>query len=129
MLSSKELEALKWRKPLEYLKAIISAKGSSSKKNPSTSIVSGGQATSNSGDEVLQKLKEKAFDTDLIQFLESDTSASYGIKDLLKQVDVAHGSLEVTDLAMDLGLLIDYIVAYLNLIREASNKIQNKSGT
>lgn len=46
--------------------------------------MSGGITTSQSGSEVLQKLKEKAFDIDLIQLLENDTSASYGVKDLLK---------------------------------------------
>lgn len=80
--------------------------------------MSRGQTTSQSGREVLQKLKEKAFETDMIQLLENDTSSSYGIKDLLKQIDVVHASLEVTDLVMDLGMLIDCVVADLTRIRE-----------
>lgn len=91
--------------------------------------MSGGQTTSQSGSEVLHKLKEKAFNTDMIQLLENDTSAAYGIKDLLKQIDVVHASPEVADLVIDLGLLIDCVVANLTPIREASNKIQTKSET
>lgn len=120
---------IKRNKPLEYLKAIISVRGSSSDKSLSTSTVSGGQTTSQSGSQVLQKLKENSFNTDLIQLLENDTSASYGIKDLLKKIYVVQASLEVADLVMDLGLLIDCVVADLTRIREASSKIQSKSET
>lgn len=111
------------------MKDVISARGGSSEKSLSSSTVSGGQTVSKSGGKVLQKLKQKAFDTDIIQLLESDTSAPYGIKDLLKQIDIMHASPEVTDLIMDLGLLIDCVVVDLNRIREALNKIQNKSDT
>lgn len=111
------------------MKAIISARGSSSEKSPSTSTVSGGPTTSQSGSEVLHKLKEKAFDIELIQLLENDTSASYEIKDLLKQIDVVHASSDVANLVMDLGMLIDCVVVNLSRIKEASNKIQSKSET
>lgn len=114
---------------MEYLKAIISERGSSTEKIPSTSTVSGTQSTSKSGDELLLKIKEKAFDIDLFQLLEKDTTICFGIKDLLKQVDVLNASPEVADVIMDLGLLIDQVVMELNCIREASNKIQNKSET
>lgn len=120
---------LKWSKPLEYLKDIINSRGSLSEKSPSTSIVSGGQTTSQYDSEVLQKLKEKAFDIDLIQFLENDIVASYGIKELLKQIDVVHASPEVACLVMDLRMLIDCIITDLTRIREASNKIQSKLET
>ncbi|XP_050897360.1 histone deacetylase HDT1-like [Lathyrus oleraceus] len=52
-ISPTELEALKRSNPLEYLKVIISSKGSSSKKSPSTSSMSGGPITSHYGSEVL----------------------------------------------------------------------------
>lgn len=64
-LSLEELETLKKSKPVEYLKAIISARGSSTEKSRSTSITSGGQSTSKSDDELLLKIKENAFDIDL----------------------------------------------------------------
>lgn len=128
-LSPAELEALKRSNPLEYMKAIISVRSSSLEKSPSTSTMSGGPTTSQSKSEVLQKLMEKAFEVDLIQILENDTFTSFGIKYLLKQIDLVHASSEIADLVMDLGLLIDYVVADLGRIREASNKIQSKSET
>lgn len=112
-ISPAELEALKLSNPLEYIKDIISSTSSLSEKSPSTSIVSRGPTTSQSGSEVLQKHKEKAFDIDLIQLLENDTSDFFGIKDLLKQINVVHASSDIVDLVMDLGLLIDCVVADL----------------
>ncbi|XP_050876613.1 uncharacterized protein LOC127080326 [Lathyrus oleraceus] len=128
-LSSEELEALKKSKPVKYLKAIIIARGSSIEKSPSTSTVSGGQSTIKSGDELLLKIKENSFDVDLLQLLENDTTTCFGIKDLLKQADILNASLEVADIIMDLGLMIDQVVAELNRIREASNKIHDKLET
>ncbi|XP_050896158.1 uncharacterized protein LOC127102877 [Lathyrus oleraceus] len=122
-LSPEELEALKQSKPMEYLKATNSAGGSSTEKSHSTSIVSGGQSTSKYGHELLLKIKEKSFHIDLLQVLENDTSACFGIKDLFKQVNVLNASIEVADVIMDLGFLINQVVAELNRIREASNKI------
>lgn len=78
---------------------------------------------------MLLKIEENAFDVDLFQLLEKDTTTCFGINDLLKQVDVLNASLEVADVIMDLGLLIDQGIVELNRIREASNKILNKSKT
>ena len=91
--------------------------------------MSGSQSTSKSDDELLLKIKEKTFDIDLFQLLENDTTACFGIKDLLKKVDVLTASPEVADVIMDLGLLIDQVIAEPNCIREALNKIHNKSET
>lgn len=128
-LSPEELEALKQSKSMEYLKAIINARGSSTKKSPSTSTMSGGQSTSKFGDELLLKIKEKAFNIDMFQLLEKDSSACFRIKDLLKQIGILNASLKAVDVIKDLGLLIDQVVVELNHIREVSNKIQNKSET
>lgn len=100
-LSSEELEALKKRKQIEYLKYIISARDSSTKKSPSTSTVLDGQSTSKSGDELLLKTKENAFDIDMFQLLEKDNYACFGIKDLLKQVDGLSATLEVAGVIID----------------------------
>ncbi|XP_050909675.1 uncharacterized protein LOC127123507 [Lathyrus oleraceus] len=99
-LSPEELEALKQRKPVEYRKAIISTKGNSIEKSPSTSIVSGGQSISKSGDELLLKIKEKSFNIDLLQLLENEDTFCFGIKYLLKQVDVLNASPKVVDVIM-----------------------------
>lgn len=117
VLSSEELGALKKSKPSEYLKAIINARGSSTEKSPSTSSMSGGQSTSKSGDKLLLKIKEKAFDVDLFHLLENETTTFFGIKDLLKQVDILNASPEVADVIMDPRFLIDQVVTELNRIR------------
>lgn len=89
----------------------------------------GGQSTSKYGDKLLLKIKEKTFDIDLLQLLENDTTACFGIKDLLKQVDILNASPEFADVMMDMGLLIDQVIAELNHIMGTSNKIHNKSET
>lgn len=48
----------------------------------------GGQPSSDPIDEFLKKIKEKEFDVDLLQVLEQNPSACFGIKDLLKQINI-----------------------------------------
>lgn len=69
---------------MEYLKAIISATESSSEKSPHVSMVSGRKPISDPINAILLKIKEKAFDVDVFELLESDSSTSSVIKDLLK---------------------------------------------
>lgn len=125
-LSSEELETLKWSKPIEYLKEIISARGSSNEKYSSFSTVSGGRSKSKSSENLLKKIKEKVFDVDLLKVMENDPSAFFGIKDLLKSVDILNTSSEVVDIIMDLGLLINQITADLHHVKDASTKIRSK---
>lgn len=126
-LSSEELEALKWSKPAEYLKEIISARGSSNEKYSSSSTVFGGRSKSESAHNLLKKIKEKSFDVDLLEVLESDPSACFGIKDLLKRVDILNISPEVADIITDIGLLIDQIIVDLHRVKDASTKIRSKT--
>lgn len=66
-LSLEELEELKWSKSAEYLKAIISVRGSLNDKCSSFLTMSGGRSKSESANNLLTKIKEKAFDVDLLQ--------------------------------------------------------------
>ncbi|XP_050909167.1 uncharacterized protein LOC127122938 [Lathyrus oleraceus] len=127
--SLEELKALKWSKPTKYLKAIISDKGSSNDKCSSSSTMFGGYLVSKSADDLLKNIKEKALDVDLLQVLENDPSACFGINDLLKRVDILTTSLEVVDVIIEIGLLIDQITTDLHCIKYASTKIQNKTET
>ena len=53
ILSLEELEALKWKKPAEYLKEIISARGNSNDKCFISSTVSNGHSVNESADDLL----------------------------------------------------------------------------
>ena len=81
---------------------------------------------SESTDDLLKKIKEKAFDVDLLQVSKNDSSACFGIKDLLKWVNILTTSPEVIDVIVEIGLLIDQIIADLHRIKDASTKIQKK---
>lgn len=127
--SLEELETLKKNKPTKYLKVIMSARGSSSDKCSSSSTVSGSQSTNKPTDELLKKIKEKAFDVNLLQVLQNNPTACFGIKDLLKQVDILTTPPEIVDIVMELGLLIDKVSANLNRKSEVLNKIKNKTNS
>lgn len=75
--------------------------GSSNEKSHSTSTVLGGQPTSKPSDDVLLKIKDKVFYVDLLQLLESDTSVSFSIKYLLKQVNVVDVAPKVVEVIMN----------------------------
>ena len=65
----------------------------------------------------------------MIEALENDTTACYGIKNLLKQDDILCSPPEVVDVVIELGSLIDQVTADLNRKRETKNRIQNKQET
>lgn len=48
----------------------------------------GGHLSVEPNDQILHKVREKVFDVNLIQLLESNASSYHGIKELLKQVDI-----------------------------------------
>lgn len=78
---------------------------------------------SESVNDLLKNIKEKAFDIDLLQVLENDPFACFRIKDILKRVGTLTISPKVTNIIMELGLLIDQIIADLHCIKDASTKI------
>lgn len=122
-IASLYLEELKWSNSIDYLKAIISAKGSSNEKCISSSTVSGGQSKSEYVDNLLKLIKEEVFDVDLLQVLKNDPSACFWIKDLMKRVDILNTSPKAPNILMELGLLIDQINADLQRVKDASTKI------
>lgn len=107
----------------------MSTRGSSTNKCSSSSTILGGQSRNEPGDELLKKIKEKAFDVNLLQVLKHNPSDCFGINDLLKQVDILTTPPEIVDIVMELGLLVGQVIADLNHKREVSNKIQNKTDT
>lgn len=61
--------------------------------------------------------------------LESNASASHGIKDLLKQVDILNISQEVADVIVKLGILVDQVCADILHKQAVSNEIEKKQET
>lgn len=107
----------------------MSARESSTNKCSSSSVVFGDQPVSDPTDELLKRLSKKEFDVDLLQVLEQNPSVSFGIKDLLKQINILTTPLEIADVILELGLLIDEITPDFNRMWEALIKIHNKMET
>lgn len=128
-LSQEELNNLKDNKPFEYLKLMMTARGRSINNCSNSSTTSGGHSHVETTDKLLQNIKEKYFDVDMIEALENDTSACYGIKNLLKQVDILRSPPEFAEVIIELGILIDQVTIDFNHKWETTNKIQNKQET
>lgn len=109
-LSAEKLAILKRSQPLEYLKAMLSCRESSSDKSLSTSA-SEDQPLSTPTDEVLSKIKDKVFKGDLFLLLLDDPSALLTLKALLSQVDLLEASLEVANVILKISTMIDQAVA------------------
>lgn len=128
-LTQEELDNMKKKKPSEYVKVMMSAWESYTKKGSSSSTASGSRSTVEPADRLLQPIREQAFDVNLIQGLERNISAIYGIKDLLKRVDILSISLEAADFVVKLGFLIDQDFANLLRKQDSSTKIEKKMET
>lgn len=105
--TQEELNDPKKRKPSEYLKAMMGARVSSIEKASSSSTASGSCSTVETTDQLLQQIREQAFDVYLIQVLEGNLNASYGIKNLLKKVDILRISPEATNFKVELGFFLE----------------------
>lgn len=113
-LSQEELNNLKMDNPYEYLKLMMSAKGSLIDKCLSSSTASGGHSHVETTDKLLQKMKENFFDVVMIEALEKDTATYHGIKNLLKQVNILSSPPEVAEVVVELGILIDQVIVDFN---------------
>lgn len=120
---------MKKNKLAEYLKAIMSAQASSTEKISSSSTASGSRSTVEPADQLLQWIKEQAFDVNLTQVMERNINSSYGIKDMLKKVDILSFSPEAADFVVELGFLIEQVSEDLLRKQDASTKIEKKMET
>lgn len=112
---------------MAYLKAIRSSKESSSDKSISASTASGGRSSTDPCNALLQKIKAKIFDVDMFFLLERDSLTSFALKELLKQAEVLELSPEVSEVIMELGLMIDQVVVDINCVRNTLTTINSKS--
>ncbi|XP_050883070.1 uncharacterized protein LOC127086363 [Lathyrus oleraceus] len=127
--SRKELESLKVQKPLEYLKAMLSARFNFQDSSQSSSTTSGATSEAPSLGNILTKIKTKILDVDLFKILEENALAHLELKKILKQVNVLEASVEVGSFVMELMTLIDLATADLHRQRDLTHQISSKSET
>lgn len=127
-LSAEELTILKRSQPLEYLKAMLSYRESSSEKILSTASASDGQPSSTHADEVLSKIKGKIFKGDLFLLLLVDPSALLTLRALLNQVNLLEASPEVANV-MEIDIMIDQAVEDHKLLPQLTGEIEKKVGS
>ncbi|XP_050915540.1 uncharacterized protein LOC127130603 [Lathyrus oleraceus] len=127
--SREELESLKVQKPLEYLKAMLSARFNFQDSLQSSLTTSGATSEAPSLDNILTKIKTKFLDADLFKVLEENALAHIELKKVLKQINVLETSAEVGNFVMELMTLIDLATADLHRQRDLSQQISTKSET
>lgn len=97
-LSYEDLATMKKDNPLAYLRAIINARESSTDKSVSVSNASEDKAP-------------KFFDVDLFQLLESNNMSCYDLKNILKQVELLDVSPEISEIIIELGIMVEHVSA------------------
>jgi hypothetical protein len=127
--SREELENLKVQRPLEYLKAMLSARFNFQDSSQSSSTTSGATSEEPSLGHILNKIKTKILDVDLFKILEENSLAHLDLKKLLKQVNVLEASAEVGSFVMEMMTLIDLATADLLRQTDLTNQISSKSET
>lgn len=127
--SREEIESLKVQKPLEYLKAMLSARFNFQDSSQSSSTTSGATSEAQSLDNLLTKIKTKILDVDLFKVLEENAIAHIELKKILKQINVLETSTEVSNFMMELMTLIDLATADLHRRIDLSQQISTKSET
>lgn len=128
-LSVEGLAILKQSQPLEYLKAMLSCRKSSSEKSLITTSASEDQPSSNPADEVLFKIKDKIFKGDLFLLLLADPSSRLTLKALLNQVDLLEISPKVANVILEIDTMIDQVVADHKLLPQLTGEIERKFGS
>lgn len=82
--SREEIESLKVQRPLEYLKAMLSARHNFQDSSQSSSTTSGATSEAQSLDNILTKIKTKILDVDLFKVLDESATAHIELKKILK---------------------------------------------
>lgn len=90
---------------------VLSSKGSSTDRCSSSSTVSGGNNGRETVDEILKKLKAQLGGANIFEALEKYFIYGYGIKMLLKKLDVPNTPSEVVDFLVTFRPFFDHIVA------------------
>ncbi|XP_050896255.1 uncharacterized protein LOC127102994 [Lathyrus oleraceus] len=127
--SREELESLKVQKPLEYLKAMLSARYNFQDSSQSSSTASEATSETQSLDNLLTKIKTKILDVDLFRVLEEIATAHIDLKNILKQINVLETSAEVgnlhrrRDLSQQISTKSEAQVAEWDVVATSTNEV------
>lgn len=108
---------------------MLSCRESSYEKILSTTSASKDQPSSTPEDEVFSKIKDKIFKGDLFLLLLADSSAPLTLKAFLNQVDLLETSLEVANVILEIGTMIDQVVIDYKLLPQLTGEIEKKVGS
>ncbi|XP_058777297.1 uncharacterized protein LOC131651646 [Vicia villosa] len=126
VLTSIELERLKNNDPVNFLKAMMNAKNVSPiRVEPSSNIL----AESDKGNDIsnlLCQIKKKFFETNLIEALSKDSTGCFGLKNLLKKVDLLLVSEEVSQVIVSLSSLVDQLQVDTLRKRDVDEQLNTK---
>lgn len=125
-MSQEELVALNKTNHRAYMKMVLSSKGSSTYRCSSYSVVSRGNNGLETVDEVLKQLKDQLGGTNISEALEKDFIYNYGIKTLLKKLDVLDAPSEVVDFLVTFGPFFDHIIVNFQRNHDAKTKMTSK---
>lgn len=112
-----------------YLKLMMSTIGNSTDKCSSSSTVSGGNTLLETVDGIIQQLKSKLVEDDLFEALEQKFIHSYGIKSLLKKLDVLDAPNDVANFVVAFDPIFDQIIADFQRKYEVQAKMKLKEDT
>ncbi|XP_058739472.1 uncharacterized protein LOC131611475 [Vicia villosa] len=114
MPTPSELEQLKKTDPVSFLKTMMSIDSASFLGTPSTVLAGAGEKDDIS--KLLHQIRERFFETNLVEALSSDSTKYYGLNNLLKKVDLLLVLVEVSEVIVLLSSLIEQLQS--NLLRK-----------
>ncbi|XP_058732817.1 uncharacterized protein LOC131604391 [Vicia villosa] len=111
-----ELERLKQTDPLCFLKAMMDIDNTSPSEFKTSPVVQPESGHKEDTFVLLRQIKEKFFETNLVETLSKDPIKSHSLNQLLKKVDLLLVSKEVSEVIILLGSLIEQLQA--NILRK-----------
>lgn len=112
-MSQEEMDALKKTYLRAYMKMVLSSNGSFTYRCSSSSTISWVNNGPETVDDVLKTLKVQLGGTNIFEALEKDFIYGYGIKTLLKKLNVPDAPSEVVDFLVTFRPLFDHIIVDL----------------
>lgn len=104
----------------------MSSQGILVEKSPSSSTTSGNDPSGNAYVAMVQQLKAKVFDVDLLQTIKDDHVISYEIKNLLKYLNNPYLPNSTFNLILEFESFLDQIAQNIKMKKESAKKIKQK---
>ncbi|XP_058764108.1 uncharacterized protein LOC131637531 [Vicia villosa] len=126
VLTPIELEQLKNTDPVSFLKTMMNADNVSPiRLETSSNVLVEGDKKDDIPD-LLHQIKEKFFETNLVEGLSKDPTSCFGLSNLLKKVDLLLVSEEVSQVIVSLSLLIEQLQAEILRKRNIDEQLKAK---